>query len=331
MFTYFHDYAESLKPALDAAFAEQLTRLLGETGHCRSWGEENLLTGGKKIRGSLLCLVAATLGGTLEGALPRAIAVELIQTATLIHDDYVDQHRTRRNKAAVWTLEGARRAVLLGDIVFASAIQTMSELGREDGLIVSRAIAEVSRGAYREPLNPEALLAEIEAERADGALYGKIISLKTGFLFGAACQLGAVAAGAGERLQQTWRHYGMKIGEAYQIADDLHDVERALRTRSITASELAPLAPALLFFAGEIRPFLLEALRQESLALEGLLLQHFQAATEAMKGEKESRLRAAVAEIGGDSPDNHLSRLARQAPWDLIRMFDEAGSRVSGP
>jgi len=321
MFAHFQDYAENLKPSLDAAFSRHLDYLLGET---RPRGETKLLTGGKKIRGSLLCLVATALGGTLESALPRAVAVELIQTATLIHDDFVDQHRTRRDLPAVWTLEGARRAVLLGDIVFASAIEMMSELGRDDGLIVSRTIAEVSRGAYREPLNPATLLEEIAAGRVNGALYEKIIYLKTGVLFGAACQLGTIAASAEETLQHAWRRFGLKIGEAYQIADDLHDVEKYLLTRSITASEMTAIAPALLFFARESRPGILEALRRESLELEGELLQYFQAAAKLMTEEKEKRLRSAAAEIEGALPDGDLSRLVRRTPWDLIRMFDAA-------
>jgi geranylgeranyl pyrophosphate synthase len=250
--------------------------------------------------------------------------VELIQTATLIHDDFVDQHRTRRDLPAVWTLEGARKAVLLGDIVFASAIEMMSELGRDDGLIVSRTIAEVSRGAYREPLNPATLLEEIAAGRVNGALYEKIIYLKTGALFGAACQLGTIAASADETLRHAWRRFGLKIGEAYQIADDLHDVEKYLLTRSITASEMTAIAPALLFFARESRPGILEALRRESLELEGELLQYFQAAAKLMTEEKEKRLRSAAAEIEGALPDGDLSQLVRRTPWDLIRMFDAA-------
>lgn len=331
MFADFQGYAEHLKPTLDAAFAKHLAQLLGDTRSLRSYRESQLLTGGKKIRGALLCLVAKALGGTLEDALPRAVAVEFIQTATLIHDDFVDQHRVRRNMPAIWTLEGARRAVLLGDIIFSSAIHMMSELGREDGLIVSRAIAEVSRGAYQEPLNPSALLEEMEALGVETSLYEKIIYLKTGILFGAACQLGAVAAKADDRIQHAWRRYGEKIGEAYQIADDLQEVEQALRTRSITASELAALAPALLFFDGASRPWILQALRRGSLELEGEIAQYFQAVAESMKAEKERRLRIAVSEIAGDYLENNLDRLARKTPWDLIRMFDAAMPQVSSP
>ncbi len=324
MIANFLDYAEDLKPSLDAAFAGHLAHLLGDTHSLCSYEEGKLMTGGKKIRGTLLCLVATTLGGALEEALPRAIAVELIQTATLIHDDFVDQHRVRRNLPAIWTLEGARRAVLLGDIVFSSAIQMMSELGREDGLIVSRAIAEVSRGAYHEPLDPAVLMEEIEACRLDTTLYEKIIRLKTGVLFGAACQLGAVAAGVGGNSRWAWHRYGVKIGEAYQVADDLHEVERALRTRSMTANEVAALAPALLFFDEESRPHIIRALRQGLLELKGELPELFQGVADAMQKDKEKRLRSAVDEIAGNHPGESRNSLACAAPWDLIRMFDTA-------
>jgi hypothetical protein len=329
MFASFKDYAKNLKPVLDAAFTGHLTRLLGNGGPRGSALETELLAGGKKIRGSLLCLVASTLGGALEDALPRAVAVELIQAATLIHDDFVDQHRSRRNRASAWTLEGGRRAVLLGDIVFASAIHMMSEMGRDDGLIVSRAIAEVSSGAYQEPLNPSSLLEAIEGSRIDTEMYLKIISLKTGVLFGAACELGAVAAMANDKIRRSWRRYGLKIGEAYQIADDLHDVEQCLLNHCVRGSEIAGLAPALLFFAGESRACIINALRRERSDLSGEILLHFRTAAELMKAEKERRLQSAVEGIVKDSADSDIYRLALKTPWDIISMFDEATPPVS--
>ena len=120
------------------------------------------LQAARESEGPLSAWSHRPLGARWIDALPRAVALELIQTATLIHDDFVDQHEQRRNLPALWTLEGARKAVLLGDVIFASAIQLMSELGREDGLIISNAIAEVSRGAYQEPLDPCSLLDTFE-------------------------------------------------------------------------------------------------------------------------------------------------------------------------
>ncbi len=325
----FQDYAASVKPALDAMFTAHLARLLGDGQLPQLADTRSVLTDGKKTRGCLLCLVASTLGGTLESALPRATAVELIQTATLIHDDFVDQHRQRRHVPALWTLEGGRRAVLVGDVLFASAIHMMSELGQEDGKIVSHAIAEVSRGAYQEPLDPLALVEEIEADRVSAALYERIIELKTGVLFGAACRLGAVAAQADDARREDWQRYGLRIGEAYQIADDLHEVRRQLLTGSLDRGELAALAPALLFFAQGIRSPLLRAARQGLATLDGELLPYFEAAAGAMVTEIEKRLSAAVAAVEAQLPDSPYGQLAREAPRGLIDMFNGASSPPS--
>ncbi len=178
-----------VRPRLDEAFNRHLTFLLEDIPlrHAASLGAS--LEGGKKIRGGLLCMLNSALGGVLESAIPRANAVELIQTASLIHDDFVDQDTVRRNRPATWTLVGARRAVLLGDVMFASAIKMMSDLSQEDGSVISDAIAQVARGAIHEPLDPLLLIGEIESNRLDGRLYEKIIHLKTGILFGAACRL----------------------------------------------------------------------------------------------------------------------------------------------
>jgi len=330
--TRFQDFSEVVRPQLDAAFRAHLTGLLGDEVPIGSGRKTDILSGGKRIRGSLLCLVASALGGALKDALSRAVAVELIQTATLIHDDVVDQHRSRRNSPALWTLEGARKAVLLGDIIFASAIRMMSELGREDGLIASRAIAEVSRGAYQEPLNPSSLLEDTAvADAWDTALYEKIIGLKTGVLFGSASRLGAVSAKASGRSLQRWYQYGLKIGEAYQIADDLHEIERCLITRSMTRSEIIALAPALLFFVRESRPDLLKVLRRQSMVLRTELPKHFETAAGIMKVEIASRLQSAISAMEDDFPDNEYGRVARRAPRDIIAMFDEARTSVSSP
>ncbi len=330
-FAGFGDYAASLKPSLDAFILEQLSYLPGGNGAAPLNGALRGLTQGKKTRGSLLCLVAAALGAGLEHALPRAVAVELIQTATLIHDDFVDQHRSRRGLPALWTLTGARRAVLLGDVLFASAIHMMSELGPEDGRIVSRAIAEVSRGALQEPLDAVSLADEIETGRLNAALYESIIHLKTGVLFGAACQLGAVAARTDPGAQQAWLDYGRRVGEAYQIADDLHEVRRCLAARTCGLPELVAIAPALLFFVQDAGPALLQAARSARATPPGELLEQLGAAAASMNAEIDKRLAAAVAAVEGQLPAGAYSRLAREAPQGVIRMFNDSDPTASAP
>ena len=109
-----------------------------------------ILAEGKRLRGSLTCLVAEALGGTLEQALPAALAVEVIQAASLVHDDFVDGDTLRRGRPAAWTLLSARRAVLLADLMFATAIEKMTQAGGREGETLAHAIAAMAQGAFQE-------------------------------------------------------------------------------------------------------------------------------------------------------------------------------------
>ncbi len=321
MIRRFHDYWERVKPGLDDAFEKQVSMFLAGTSMSDAAPLRATLEGGKKIRGCLLCMVSNTLGGVLESAIPRAVAVELIQTATLIHDDFVDQDTARRNSPAAWTLAGARRAVLLGDVIFAGAIKMMNDLSREDGMVIAHAIAQVSRGAFYETLNPKLLIREIESNRLNGELYEKIIHLKTGTLFGAACQLGAIAAGARAELSEKFHRYGSRLGQAYQIADDLQEVRGHIFARSIRPDQMAVLTPTFLYFVKDMRPHIPRLLEGQCPDLDGVLLEYFRVAERLMESEIERRLLSAVSEIE-DLQRNEYSELARTAPWDLIEMIN---------
>lgn len=324
VFERFQDYAQWVKPRLDDALKARLSDLLEDIALRDRLALDAALAGGKKIRGSLLCLVNHALGGVLETAIPRAVAVEFVQAASLIHDDFVDQDTVRRNQPATWTLEGARRAVLLGDVIFASAIKMMSDFGRQDGAVISHAIAQVSRGALHEPLNPSQLAREIQSNCLDERLYEKIIHLKTGILFGAACRLGAVAAGADSELQERSYRYGLRIGEAYQIADDIHEMRGYILKRPIDPVRMALLAPACIYFAGWMRPHISAALAGSRTEVCDNLLDHLNTAVQHMEDEIERRLSSALAEIEAHFPDNEYSVLMRRAPRDLIRIFNES-------
>ncbi|HUJ89689.1 MAG TPA: polyprenyl synthetase family protein [Syntrophorhabdales bacterium] len=279
------------------------------------------LEAGKKIRGGLTCMVSESMGGALESAVHRAISVEMIQAATLIHDDFVDQDTIRRGGPATWTVEGARRAVLIGDVIFASAIKMMSDLSREDGTAVSHAIAQVSRGALYEPLDPLVLAAQIESGRVDEQLYEKVIRLKTAILFGTACHLGAIAANSNAELRERFYRYGLHIGEAYQIADDVQDIKTHLSSRSIHPEQMVALTPAFLHFTSEMRPRIPDLLKRRSTDLNRSALEFFSAAAEMMEHEIEHRLQSAESEIE-HAPDSQYNGLLRSAPRDIIRMFN---------
>jgi hypothetical protein len=317
----FQHYCRELIPRLDEAFRKELSFILGDAAMKDHAALKVLTEGGKMIRGCLLCLITETLGGRLVSALPRAVAVELIHGATLIHDDFVDQDTVRRNHPAIWTLEGARRAVLLGDVLFAATIKRMNDLSREDGKLASNCIEQVSKGAFQEPLDPLDLAEGIRSGKVHERLYEKIICLKTGVLFGSACECGAIAARVTEGEVKPWFRYGVLIGEAYQIADDMKEVQDHLSSRSIRAEEMAFLAPAFLYFVGEATPHVLSVLESEGGNLEPPLRGFFRSMATRMEEAIEERLRGAVSEVEGLLPQNEYADLTKRAPWDLIGMF----------
>jgi geranylgeranyl pyrophosphate synthase len=318
----FQDYVKRVKPRLDDAFSRCLSGLLDDFTTAEAGPLWANLNGGKKSRGCLLCLVGEGLGWSLESALQRAVAVELIHIASLIHDDFVDQDRMRRNIPAAWTLEGARRAVLLGDVIFATSIQMMNQMGRAEGLVASESIAQLAGGALHEPLDPSVLLNAIESPTLNYGLYDKIIKLKTGVLFGAACRLGAISAGASQEVQDKCYRYGMAIGEAYQIADDLKEVKDHLAAGTVQSHQMVALAPPLLYFDKGLRPHIIAILKEAPLRLNDAVLKRLSAAAERMQQAIEQRLSKAVAEIKSPADASRYRELILSAPRELIRMFN---------
>jgi geranylgeranyl pyrophosphate synthase len=245
---HFLNYWRETRTQLDQELSYQIPMLFSALGPRQIETIQHIIRGGKRIRGCLVCLVNKALEGKTEDALPRAVAIECIQAASLIHDDYVDEDVTRRKHPAIWTVEGPRRAVLLGDVMFATAIQNMVELSNEDGATVARAIATVANGAYQEICGQAETIEREELNQFEGDIYERIIYLKTGALFGAACQLGAVATGAPSETSALAYTFGTRTGEAYQIADDLKDFVTLRERPQERLKKLSPLLPALHYF-----------------------------------------------------------------------------------
>ncbi len=237
-----------VREQLEQAFDRLLPEFFEDIPASHRAAVHDVLNGGKRLRGCLVSLLNEALGGAPAAAVPRALAVECVQAASLIHDDFIDGDTLRRDRAATWTMLGARRAVLLGDVMFATALRRMAELTREDGLVLAKAIATMAAGAYQEPLASSDFAQG--AGRDAAQLYPRLIYLKTGALFGAAAQLGALAAGASARVAARAFDYGVWIGEAYQIADDVHDLLDA----PADAAQCPLLAPALWHFFPESEP-----------------------------------------------------------------------------
>ena len=174
--------------------------------------------GGKRLR-PLLTLASAKLCGYADGArhVDLAACVEFIHTATLLHDDVVDESQLRRGLASANAIFGNKASVLVGDFLFARAFQLMVEDGSLAVLaILSRAAATIAEGEVLQ-LQTQNDLTTTEAR------YLEVIQGKTAALFAAACEVGAVIADRPAVEQAALAAYGMNLGIAFQLVDDALD------------------------------------------------------------------------------------------------------------
>ena len=175
--------------------------------------------GGKRLRPLLTLAAARMLGYGGDHHVRLAATVEFIHTATLLHDDVVDESRQRRGRPTANLLWDNQSSVLVGDYLFARAFELMVETGSLAVLgILSRASAQIAEGE----------VLQLTASRdlaTDEAVYLEVVRGKTAALFAAACEAGGVIAGAPEAQVRALATYGDALGVAFQIADDLLDYE----------------------------------------------------------------------------------------------------------
>ena len=186
-------------------------------------------SGGKRLR-PMLTIAAAQAGqyrGT--GHIRLAAAVEFIHTATLLHDDVVDESALRRGKVSANLVWGNKPSVLVGDFLFSRAFQLMVETGNLVVLdILSGASAIIAEGEVMQ-LNSARNLGVGEEH------YMKVVSAKTAALFAAAAESGAVLADKGEDFVRSFEDYGENLGIAFQLVDDALDYSgrQALMGKSV--------------------------------------------------------------------------------------------------
>lgn len=172
--------------------------------------------GGKRIR-PLLTLAAASICGKASDAVGLAAAVEFIHTATLLHDDVVDESQLRRGKPAANIVFGNKATVLVGDFLFARAFELMVE---SDDIRILEILARASRIISEGEVLQMSLTGDLDITIAQ---YEEIIDAKTAALFAAACQSGALAAKANDATANALMKYGHHLGMAFQMVDDLID------------------------------------------------------------------------------------------------------------
>lgn len=200
--------------AVDAVIRE---RLNSEVVLIRTIGDYIIGAGGKRMRPAMVLMVARALGyqGTDHQLL--AAVVEFIHTATLLHDDVVDESDLRRGRDTANAVFGNAASVLVGDYLYSRSFEMMVEAGSMRIMqILSEATTVIAEGEVLQLLNVHD--PDVSEER-----YLQVVRYKTAKLFEAAAQVGAVLAGATPEQEEAAAAYGRHVGTAFQLIDDVLD------------------------------------------------------------------------------------------------------------
>ncbi len=192
-------------------------KLHSQVALIRQVSEYIIHSGGKRLRPALVILSAGLFGYTGSHHHVLAAVVEFIHTATLLHDDVVDESKLRRNQATANALFGNAASVLVGDFLYSRAFQMMVEVGNMRVMeVLADATNTIAEGEVLQLLNCRD--PDVEEEN-----YLRVIRFKTAKLFEAAARLGAILGGATPADEEALAAYGMHLGTAFQLVDDLLD------------------------------------------------------------------------------------------------------------
>jgi len=175
-------------------------------------------SGGKRVRPRVVLLAYLAAGGQdLDAVVPMAAAVEMVHTATLVHDDINDHSLTRRGKVTVHARWGRTFALLTGDYLFTKVYELMAPYGVEPNVMIATACTRLVEGETLQA-------AAAKAGNMDRETYKQIISLKTASLFETSAQLGAWLGGGEPELIEALGVYAYNLGLTFQIVDDILDI-----------------------------------------------------------------------------------------------------------
>ncbi|QJR15949.1 polyprenyl synthetase family protein [Usitatibacter palustris] len=192
-------------------------RLDSEVALIRTIAHYIIESGGKRLRPALVLLAANAVGAQGTAKHELAAVVEFIHTATLLHDDVVDESSLRRGRRTANAEFGNAASVLVGDFLYSRAFQMMVDVG-------SARVMEVMANATNVIAEGEVLqLLNIGNPSTDEEQYLRVIRYKTAKLFEAATQVGAILGGAKPEVESALAAYGMHLGTAFQVIDDVLD------------------------------------------------------------------------------------------------------------
>lgn len=183
-------------------------------------GEYLSASGGKRVRPALLILASKAVGGDgdLDGVIRLATVMEMLHTATLVHDDIIDNADLRRGRSSINSRFGNQTAVLMGDWLYMSAFETSLQ---ERSLEILNILTVLTRKMTEGELIQLTAIGRLDMTENE---YFDILERKTAYLFSACCDIGAILGGANSAQQAALKDFGLHLGTAFQLVDDILDV-----------------------------------------------------------------------------------------------------------
>ncbi len=208
---------QALGKSLEAVDQEIISRLNKSIPLINDIGKHLINASGKRLRPLLTLAMAAQFNDYSKNTIILAAAVEFIHTATLLHDDVVDESNLRRGKKTANIIWGNEFTVLAGDFLFAQSFELMVETESIEALSsLASAACKITQGEFQQMQ----IANKPETSTED---YIEVIGKKTAELFGASCKSGVIVAGGNIKEQNAAYDYGFNLGLAFQIVDDLMD------------------------------------------------------------------------------------------------------------
>jgi octaprenyl-diphosphate synthase len=272
-----------------------------------------LSSGGKRFRPLLLLLAARLCNYQGENHIPLACVIEYIHTATLLHDDVIDHAQIRRGNASANALWGNHTSILAGDFLLSKAFSMAIEAGNREILrVLSRAATLMVEAELQQSEHShDPLITETE--------YLQIITKKTASLIAAASQIGAILAGVNSSKEQALTEYGLNVGIAFQIMDDVLDY-------ASTENDLGKTIGKDLL-EGSVTLPLIEALRRSSAHDKNTVL-HLMDKGQALDAADLSVIFEIVNKYHGSRGAIEKAKTFVQKAKDALTVFDSADHKT---
>ena len=231
------DYLSLIKQPISAEIAHFIelfnTSLTHDDGMLGQALEHIRQRAGKRMRPMLILLLAKNFGRITDATQHAAVGLELLHTASLVHDDVVDESQERRGQASVNATYDNKVAVLVGDFILSTALLNVAKTGNQR---IVEYLAELGRTLS----NGEILqLTNIQNQDFSEEVYYQVIKQKTAALFEACAGIGALSAGADEKLVEEAKRFGQNLGIIFQIRDDIFDYYDSPEIGKPTGNDMA--------------------------------------------------------------------------------------------